>query len=419
MKLKFDKKYLGFGLTAFIVIIASIFAIFAFINIEKISLAISNVIHILSPILYGVVIAYLLTPSVNKFHNTFYSLINKKSKKISKQKNWTISRVLSIFITMVLAILIVSTIIGMIIPQLIRSIMGFVDSLPIYLDNAIVNVSKLLEDNPSYLKIVDGILLNLKLNLDSIYKQLEAILPSINSIITGVTSSVFGILNVAKNIVIGLIVSIYLLYSKEKFLAQIKKLLYACLKKDYAENFFLSVKHTHKIFGGFIVGKILDSLIIGILCFIVMMIFDWPFAVLISVIIGVTNVIPFFGPFIGAIPSAVIILLVEPKTCLYFVIFILILQQFDGNILGPKILGESTGLSCFWVIFSILVAGGLFGFVGMVVGVPCFAVIYSFIKLLVNNSLKKKNMPTDTENYLAEVCTVRNNKIDVVEKENK
>lgn len=411
MKLKFDKKYLGFGITSFIVIMASIFTIFAFINLDKIASVISKGLNILSPILYGIVIAYLLTPGVNKFHNSFYSFFQKKAKKITPHKNWKLSRVLSIFVTFILTVLIISTIIGMIIPQLIKSVMGLIESLPIYLDNTINKVNKLLDDNPAYLKMVDSVLMNLKINIDSVYKQMDAILPSINSIITSVTSSVFGILNVLKNILIGLIVSIYLLYSKEKFLAQIKKVIYAIAKKDYAENFFASVKHTHKIFGGFIVGKIIDSLIIGILCFIVMIIFDWPFAVLISVIVGVTNVIPFFGPFIGAIPSAIIILLVNPMTCLYFVIFILILQQFDGNILGPKILGESTGLSCFWVIFAILVAGGMFGFIGMVVGVPCFAVIYTAIKFWVNNSLKKKNLPTDTDSYLSEDYISDNKKV--------
>lgn len=400
MKLKFDKRYLGFGLTAFIVIMASIFTIFAFINIVKIADIIAKGISILSPILYGMVIAYLLSPSVNVFHKKIQNMLDRYSKKLKQDTKWKISRVVSIFVTMVLTLLIVSAIVGMVIPQLITSITGLVQALPQYVDNAIKNTNKILDDNPFYLKMADNLLNNFKLNLNEIYKQLETFLPSINSLITKVTSSVFTVLNVLKNILIGLIVSLYLLYSKEQFLAQFKKLIYAVIKKDFAENFFVSVKHTHKVFGGFIVGKIIDSLIIGILCFIVMLIFDWPFAVLISVIVGVTNVIPFFGPFIGAIPSAIIILLVDPMTCLYFIIFILILQQFDGNILGPKILGDSTGLSCFWVIFSILVAGGMFGFIGMVIGVPCFAVIYTFIKMLVTKSLKNKNMPIDTQSYI-------------------
>lgn len=402
MKFKFTNKYVAFGLTSFIVIIASIFAIFAFINIRDVIGIVSKLLHILSPIIYGIVISYLLSPCVNKFHNMFERVISNRSKNISHKTNWKISRILSLFATLFLTIVIISTIIGMIIPQLLKSIMGFIENFPVYFDNTIINANKLLDDNPSYLRIVDIILSNLKLNIDSIYNQIEGILPTINTLITSVTSSIVGIIDVFKNVFIGLIISIYLLYSKERFLAQIKKLTYAFMRKDYAENLFLSAKHTHKIFSGFIVGKILDSLIIGVLCFIVMSIFKWPFAILISVIIGVTNIIPFFGPFIGAIPSAIIILLVKPITCLYFIIFILILQQFDGNILGPKILGESTGLSCFWVIFAILVAGGMFGFIGMVIGVPCFAVIYSFVKITVKNSLEKKNLPTDTESYLEE-----------------
>lgn len=188
-----------------------------------------------------------------------------------------------------------------------------------------------------------------------------------------------GTLTFFKNVFIGIIIAIYVLNSKQLFAAQAKKLLYGCLSTRRANIVLDNARFTHRVFGGFINGKLLDSLIIGILCFVGMTALRMPYAMLISVVVGVTNIIPFFGPFIGAIPSGLLILLIDPLKALYFVLFILALQQFDGNILGPKILGDSTGLSSFWVIVCILLAGGLFGFVGMVVGVPLFAVLYSIL----------------------------------------
>ena len=158
-------------------------------------------------------------------------------------------------------------------------------------------------------------------------------------------------------------------------------------------------RYIHKVFGGFIIGKIVDSIIIGILCFLGLSVMNMPYTLLVSVIVGVTNVIPFFGPFIGAIPSALLILLVSPIQCLYFLIFILVLQQFDGNILGPKILGDTTGISSFWVLFSILLFGGLLGFVGMIVGVPIFAVFYRLLGDFINGLLEKKDLPVQTSQY--------------------
>jgi predicted PurR-regulated permease PerM len=217
--------------------------------------------------------------------------------------------------------------------------------------------------------------------------------------LTNVMNGLLGTLTVAKNLLIGLIVAVYILNSKEKFSAQGKKLLYCCVPAHRANVILDNVRFTNQVFGGFISGKLLDSLIIGVLCFLGMLALQMPYAMLISVIIGVTNIIPFFGPFIGAIPTGLLILMISPIKALYFVIFVVVLQQFDGNILGPKILSSSTGLSSFWVMFAILVAGGLFGFAGMVLGVPVFAVLYSIIAGAVNHSLRKKGLPDTTAAY--------------------
>ena len=219
-----------------------------------------------------------------------------------------------------------------------------------------------------------------------------------------VSISVISTLGVLWDFIIGFIISIYVLASKETFAGQAKKIAYALFEPDSANIILNNFRFTHKTFVGFVGGKILDSIIIGILCFIGTSIMNMPYAVLVSVIIGVTNVIPFFGPFLGAIPTTILIFVVDPGhplNCLYFVLFILILQQFDGNILGPKILGNSTGITGFWVIFSITLFGGLFGVGGMIVGVPLFAVLYAIIKSYVNGALRRKKLPEDTASYIS------------------
>ena len=202
------------------------------------------------------------------------------------------------------------------------------------------------------------------------------------------------------NTIIGLIVSVYVLMEKEKFIGQSKKIIYAIFKPERGNIIVRTVRKSNQIFGGFITGKILDSVIIGVICYVVLLIMNMPYTVLVSVIVGVTNVIPFFGPYIGAIPSFIIIALANPLQGLYFLIFIIILQQFDGNILGPKILGNSTGLSSFWVVFAILIGGGMFGVPGMILGVPTFAVIYYIVRNIVNYFLRKRSLPDKTDEYI-------------------
>ena len=201
------------------------------------------------------------------------------------------------------------------------------------------------------------------------------------------------------NLTIGIVVSIYLLFSKEKFIAQSKKLIYSVFERSTANNLISDFQMINRTFIGFLGGKIVDSIIIGILCYVCISFIGTPYPLLISVIVGVTNIIPYFGPFIGAIPSALLVLMVDPMECLYFVIFIFLLQQFDGNILGPKILGDSIGVSAFWIIFSVTVFGGLLGVLGMVIGVPLFAVIYNLVNRRVRKNLKKRGYPVETDDY--------------------
>ena len=225
------------------------------------------------------------------------------------------------------------------------------------------------------------------------------LLRQMNVLMTNITTGAINVLSEVFNFLVGCIVSVYMLFGKETFAAQIKKMLYAGMQVERANKKLHITRKSNEIFGGFIIGKIIDSAIIGVLCFIGITILDMPYILLVSVIVGVTNVIPFFGPYIGAIPSTILIALADPLKGLYFLIFIIALQQLDGNVIGPKILGNSTGLSAFWVVFSILLGGGLFGFIGMIIGVPTFAVIYYIVKMVVEEKLKKKKLPPDTEHY--------------------
>ena len=294
---------------------------------------------------------------------------------------------------MLLGFLVVGALISMVLPQLISSIMGLVDTLPDSIRNVTNWLQNLLADNPEIEQTAmqfyqEGI------NTLTVWVKNDMI-PQLTTLM----SSLVGTFNFFKNLLIGIIIAVYVLNSKELFAAQAKKLLYSVVKVPQANLIIDNIRFTHRVFGGFINGKLLDSLIIGVICFVGMSILKLPYSMLISVIIGVTNIIPFFGPFIGAIPSTFLILLINPMQALYFLIFVFALQQFDGNILGPKILGDSTGLSSFWVMFAILLFGGLFGFVGMVLGVPLFAVFYSFVSGMVCRSLRKKVLPEKTSAY--------------------
>ena len=226
-------------------------------------------------------------------------------------------------------------------------------------------------------------------------------LPKVQTILASLTT---GVVNLAKsmlNLIIGVIISVYLLSGKDRFLAQSKKLCYAALGQKKGGYVCNVCTFANRVFGGFIGGKIIDSLIIGVLCFIGLRILDMPYTMLISIIVGVTNIIPFFGPYLGAIPSALLLLVIDPMKCLYFVIFIIILQQLDGNVIGPQILGDATGLDSIWVVVSLLIFGNLFGVLGMVIAVPLFAVIYKIVTELVNFLLKKRELSTATQDYTA------------------
>ena len=398
MKIKFNRKMITTGIIAFLVIAASICFYYLIFRSEAFSAKISAFFSILSPVIYGIIIAYLLTPIVNYIERRFLTpLFLKKAPEINVKKK-KYMRVISVIISLLLIILLLYAFISIIVPEVSRSIIAISYQFPYYIRNLTQFSNKLLQDNPTlnnlFIQFVDDYSGEFSNFLN------KTIIPQMQEILKHISLSLLSFLKTLWNVVIGAIISVYVLFNKELFAGQAKKIAYALLNTDHANIFIKDIRFTSQTFIGFLSGKIIDSTIIGILCFIGLSILKMPYAILVSVIVGVTNVIPFFGPYLGAIPSALLILLVNPLKCLYFIIFIIILQQLDGNVIGPKILGQSTGLSGFWVIFSITIFGGLWGVAGMIVGVPLWAVIYALVKRSIGRKLKNKGLPTETQKYL-------------------
>ena len=387
---------LAWGLTALAVICLSIVFYLVLTKMPSLQAGISKLMGVLMPIIIGSVMAYLLIPVYNGLYRTFMRWLPRV--RLSRETSDSLSKGLSTALSLLLLIIVVVGLLLMAGPQVLQSIMDVARSVPANVDKFSVWMTKLLKDYPEILRVATEGLDNFETSLLGIIT--DYVMPSVNTLITGITVGVINALSFMFDIIIGLIVCIYVLNSKATFAAQGKKLVYSMFDTGYANAVIDDARSIHKIFSGFISGKLLDSLIIGMITFVALSIMNMPYTVMISVIVGVTNIIPFFGPFIGAIPSAVIIFTESPIKSLYFVIYIIIIQQIDGNIIGPKILGNSTGLPSFWVLFSILVGGGLFGFAGMLLGVPVFATICMFISEGVERSLRKRGLPEDTEKYM-------------------
>ena len=395
---KWDKKYLHWGITAFCVIAASLLFYFAMSNIAVFGKSLTKLVRILAPFIWGLVICYLLSPLMRGLENRlFLPLCRRLYRKNKKNDGKKLARALAVLFSEIVLVLVLVALIYLILPQMINSIQTLVSNSNTYANNLSNWLEDLLRDQPAIEEYVSGQLGHINANLGN---WLETkILPRLGNIVTSVTSGVYGVALSIYNLIIGIIVSIYLLSDKEGFLAAIKRLSYTVFSVEMAEKLRQGVRFLDRTFMGFLSGKLLDSLIIGIICYIVCSLLRMPYTLLISVIVGVTNIIPFFGPLIGAIPSALILLMVDPTKCLIFIIFVVILQQIDGNIIGPRILGNSTGITGFWVIFSIIVGGGLFGFWGLLLGVPVFVVIYTLVTNLIVRKLKRSDLPWEIGDY--------------------
>ena len=385
------KPYLYGMLAGFGAISLSIIFFFLIYRFQGFGDAISKLTSILMPFIYGAVIAYLLKPVCNCVEDFLRRLLPEKMSGAANM--------LAVAFSLLFGLLIVYALFMMIVPQLITSVTTLYYTARNNLSDFVDWMAKqeIVASNKQLLDFIETSYDNLQDTVDNLVRT--KLVPSMQSILSGAALGVMSIVTFLKNVVIGLIVSVYLLASRKKFGQQGKLILYSLIKPRWADLILEEISYADKMFGGFINGKILDSAIIGVLCYIACIILKFPSALLVSVIIGVTNVIPFFGPFIGAIPATLLILIQNPIKALWFILFILVLQQVDGNIIGPKILGNTTGLSSFWVLFAILLFGGLWGFVGMIVGVPLFAVIYDVIKKLVIHGLQRNQELTLLNNY--------------------
>ena len=402
MKFKWDNKYFQWGVTAFGVIAASMLFYYGIFHMKSLISGITTFLRIVAPIIYGLIIAYVLNPVVDFLENTvIYPILKKKNMQVN-EKGERIIRWICVLSSLVFLIVVIYTLVMMILPQLIRSIMNIIYSFPYYVKVIEKWLNSFVERGWDMNEETIDMLNQYSSEAQSYLTN--KILPQMQEMLKNVSMGVFDVLIFLKNFLIGGIISIYVMADKEIFIAKSKMVIYAIMPGNWASSVIHSMRFTHQAFGGFISGKILDSAIIGVLCYIGTTLLDMPYAILVSVIVGVTNVIPFFGPYIGAVPSGLLILLVNPMKGLYFVIFILILQQFDGNILGPKILGESTGLSSFMVIVAILIGGGLFGIPGLIAGVPVCAVIYAALWNLIGKSLDDKNLPDELKDYTEIDC---------------
>lgn len=370
------------GLSLFMAMAGAILLVFLLFRFDSILDQILRVCNILMPIIMGIVIAYLLNPVVEFYERHLDRSLGKFIEKKTKKK--VSMRGLSIFISVIIVLAVIVLLIMMVVPQIYTNISNLVYSLPEQIQNLVGKLMELAKNNEKVRNAINGFYDNIMNYITNWIKS------DMLGQVSVVIDRIMGIFGTAVNCLVAFIVAIYVLLSKETFRRQIKKGINAFFNERQTNVIVSVVKESDKIFGGFISGKIIDSFIIGVICFVCCLILRMPYVALVSVIVGVTNLIPFFGPYIGAIPSAVLILLDSPSKGIVFIIFIAILQQVDGNIIGPKILGQSTGLSPFWVVFAIFLGNGLFGIVGLFIGVPLWAVVYYLIKRYVNYRIRIK-----------------------------
>ena len=403
-----NNQYFHLGLMLLAVISVSILLLAVVLNFSSFMAVIKTILGAFSPVISGAVFAYLLNPLMNFCDRRLYPWLLRR--KMDKQKAYRLSRVLSMIFALLFAVVLVYEFFSMLLPQLYESIVGIINNMSTYYSDAEKWVLGFLADNPALSSQVDKL-------LEQFYQFLEGwinpdLLSNINSIFASLTSSVLSVVRSILNLLIGVVAAVYILWLRDRFLAQTKKIAVALMPQQRADRFFELGRKIHRVFSGFIIGKLVDSLIIGVLCYIGALLLRFPYPALIATVVGATNVIPFFGPFIGAIPCALLILLVDPLKCLYFVIFIFGLQQLDGNVIGPRILGDTIGISGFWVLVSITVAGSLFGFTGMLLGVPVFAVLYMLLSETVAEQLRRKKQPVETTAYvgLQQVADLTNSK---------
>ena len=394
---RWDKKYLYSGVTLFLAIAASILFYMILQNIPWIRGALSNIGKILAPFIWGFVITYLIAPLMKLLERKLFGPLSARIYSRSKKNDGSkLARALSVTFSVLILVAILVGIVYMMVPSLIESIRTIIKNWDLYYETVTGYIAEFQVSHPDIYEVVGQTLNKVTGDINS---WGESLLPKAVEYLTSFLEGTWGVLLGVYNLIIGIIVSIYVLFDLEKFTSAFRRWLYSLFSVENAERIREAISYTDRTFMGFITGKLLDSAIIGLICYIVCAILRMPYALLVSAIVGITNIIPFFGPFIGAVPSAFIILMADPAKCLIFIIFVIVLQQIDGNVIGPKILGSSIGITGFWVLFAIVVGAGLFGFGGMLLGVPFFVVIYTFVNSRVEARLKKSDLPEETAAY--------------------
>ncbi|MBC5630554.1 AI-2E family transporter [Clostridium sp. NSJ-6] len=386
MKVEWNKRYTTIAVYSFTVIACSIILYMFISNAGEFLSKISGMIATLRPFIIGGAIAYILN-----FMLKFYENLLSKWDKFDKQSK-KVKRSVGLVLTYISASIMLYLFLQFVLPQLLDSILGLANSIPQYVKELSNITNELIGKVDLDPQFIDVLMKQWNDLVNTVITIITNMVPVIGNWVLELSSSLFSIF-------IGVIVSIYMLIDKEKLLALCRKIVFAFSPNERAKFILRIARISNDTFGKFLVGKIIDSLIIGVLTFCILSICKMPYTLLISVIIGITNIIPFFGPFFGAIPSVIIVLFVSPTKALWLVLIVFVIQQIDGNIIGPKILGDTIGISAFWILFSLLIFSKLLGFVGMIVGVPIFAVVYSLIKETVEVRLKDKGLPTSTEEY--------------------
>ncbi len=422
---RWNKHYLGWGITAFAVIVASSLVFLMLTNMSTIMGAVGNFFSAIKPIIYGLIFAYLLAPVVEKFekhvfknlfkkHDRTYSQVVENRKKQGEEdpsdpeieekysnlklyiKNKP-RRIVSITLTFVILLGIVVGIFFAIGPQLLMTLKTLVENIPNYIKTITEWINGLFQSYPEIGAEINNLISDAGTTLRTWLST--SIIPQMGDYLGTLTNGIMSVVGLLLNLIFGAVVAIYCLYSKELFAAQSKKVIYTIMKVKHANKVISSVRTLHRSFGNFITGTIIDSFVVGCITFVVATIANVPFSMLVAVIMGITNIIPYFGPFIGLVPCLFLIFMEEPFMCIVFAVIVIIISNLNGNIISPKIIGGSTGLTSFWVIFAILAGQGIFGFWGLIIGIPLFAVIYSALRTIISNKLVKKGLPSGSDKY--------------------
>lgn len=396
-------QYVKIGITAFLTVAACILFFFIIYRHDSITEEWNKLMKAAEPIIFGLVLAYLLMPVKKFIEPRAYKLLERKMKKTEHARIW--AKRISIIGCIIFLLAIIAILIAIIVPAVITSVAGLIENLQDYVKSFMTEANeagiwKTLLGTEAGTEITEFTADLTEWVKTEFWPKVQAYIVELQGYVVQITTGVVSVVKTFMNFIIGIIVMVYVMSIQTQLLGQTKKIVYAVFPVKKANIIIETARKSNEIFGGFIIGKIIDSAIIGVICYIGCLILQMPSSLLVAVLVGVTNIIPFFGPFLGAFITVPLVLIQSPIHALYLAIFILILQQVDGNIIGPKILGDTTGLSSFWVMFSILVGGGLFGFAGMLLGVPSFAVIYYIIQQIIKSRMEKRKLPTTTEEYV-------------------